>query len=83
LFISKKSPDNELEDESSVVEQSKLYTNNGQLVPTQPKFITGGETLRHIVDKIYENKDLVNEFIHKKHQGQIDLSLLVRKKYNP
>lgn len=74
-----RSEQNELaDDEDEYDEQEQLYTNKGELVPAPPKFSAGAHYLANVVEKIYERKDLVYEFIHKKREGQLSLSLLTK-----
>ncbi|CAF0719286.1 unnamed protein product [Brachionus calyciflorus] len=69
LFKKKKSkPDEEI----------KVYTNKGELVPTIPQFGSGTGFFASVVDKIYEKRDLVSEFIEKKKDGQLSLTLLAK-----
>lgn len=59
-------------------EDTKICTNKGDLVPTMPKFGSGTGFLASIIDKIYEKKELVDEFIDKKRDGQLSLTLLAK-----
>lgn len=55
-----------------------IYTKRGQLVPDVPKFGLGAHNLQNIMQNIYEKQDLVSEFVQKKRNGQLSLSLLTR-----
>lgn len=55
-----------------------IYTEKGEVVPTTPKFGSGTGFLASIIDKIFEKKDLVEEFVDRKTEGQLSLTLLAR-----
>lgn len=59
------------------INHDHIYTSYGDLVPTLPKFGSGVHNLNNIIDKIYEKNDLITEFIEKKRQGQLSLTLIV------
>jgi hypothetical protein len=59
-------------------EEVKVYTAKGELIPTMPKLGSGTGFLASIIDKIFEKKDLVDEFIRKKRDGQLSLTLLAK-----
>jgi hypothetical protein len=58
-------------------EEPKLYTSDGELVPTIPKFGPGNQSFINIIEKIVDKTDLIAEFINKKNEGNISISLLV------
>jgi hypothetical protein len=72
LFINKKRHTNGNQGEDS----SPLYTETGQLVPKQPRFVLGPQALATMIDKIKKNEEYVVEFINKKNEGKLNLPLL-------
>ena len=70
LFIFKKNRKN-------TAGKEHVFTRHGDLVPTIPKFGSGLHNLGHIISQIYDKRPLIDEFIYKKRQGQLSLTLLV------
>jgi hypothetical protein len=60
--------------------REQVFTRFGDVVPTIPKFGSGMHNLGNIINQIYDKKPLVDEFINKKRQGQLSLTLLVNLK---
>jgi len=60
--------------------REQVFTSYGDVVPTIPKFGSGMHNLGNIINQIYDKKSLVDEFINKKRQGQLSLTLLVNLK---
>ncbi|RNA37100.1 snRNA-activating complex subunit 4 isoform X1 [Brachionus plicatilis] len=56
----------------------EIYTEKGEMVPTTPKFGSGTGFLASMIDKIFEQRDLVEEFIDKKREGQLSLTILAK-----
>lgn len=56
----------------------RVYTEKGELVPTTPKFGSGTGFLASIIDKIFEKKELVEEFVDKMRNGQLSITLLAK-----
>ena len=54
-----------------------VFTSHGDVVPTIPKFGSGLHNLGQIINQIYDKRPLIDEFINKKRQGQLSLTLLV------
>ena len=59
-------------------DSTKVYTEKGEVVPTTPKFGSGTGFLASIIDKIFEKKELVEEFVDKMRNGQLSLTLLAK-----
>ena len=68
LFISKKRKDSKEDNRMSLV------TEDGEQVPTSPPFSV--HSVSKQIEKFHEKKDLIKEFIQKKRQGQLSLTLL-------
>ena len=70
LFIFKKK-------RKTIDRNGQVFTSHGDIVPKIPKFGSGLNNLGNIINQIYEKRTLIDEFINKKRQGQLSLTLLV------
>ena len=57
---------------------AELFTSRGEVVPVEPKFGLAAHNFQAVVEKIYESRELVAEFVEKKRAGKLSLPLLTR-----